>query len=191
MYIQFIPAHKGIPGNELVYELAKSGHALYDVTEAPLPRQDKLRLAQLKLSQIWDFQWKSSIASSGKGRHLSLIKAVPSEWSWAYHPDRKIETSLARLRIGHAGLNFHLFRINASPSPSCPCGQTETIEHFFFQCPLYAQARTILYDSLVSLNVTFSLKNILGGGDLPQEKQKIIIQNTATFIHATNKLSKL
>ena len=132
-------------------ELARSGHALYDVTEAPLPRQDKLCLAQSKLSQIWDFQWKSSIASSGKGRHLSLIKAVPSEWSWAYHPDRKIETSLARLRIGHVGLNFHLFRINVSPSPSCSCGQTETIEHFFFQCPLYAQARTILYDSLMSL----------------------------------------
>ena len=191
VHIQFIPAHKGIPGNELVDDLAKTGHTLPETTEAPLSQLDKLRLTHVKMYQVWESQWKSIIASSGKGRHLSLIKTVPSEWSWACHSDRKIETSLARLRLGHVGLKYHLHKINASPSPLCYCGQDETIDHFFFQCPHHAQARKIFYDSLQELNVNFSLKDILGGGHYPPDKQKLLIHSTVTFLRSTNKLSTL
>ena len=114
-----------------------------------------------------------------------------SEWSWASHKSRVVETSLAKLRIGHVGLKSHLFRLNIAASSNCYCGLPETISHYLFQYPLFANARITFYESIKRLNVPMTLTNILGGGDFPVDKQSQILMNTVVYLRATNKLLTL
>ena len=37
---------------------------------------------------------------------------------------------MARLRVGHAGVNSHLHRFGVMDTQACICGDPETIEHF-------------------------------------------------------------
>ena len=127
----------------------------------------------------------------GKGQHLFKIKKTIEDWPWSYQKERTVETALAKLRIGHVGLKKHLNRFHMSESDECECGSVESIEHFFLQCPLYATFRNDLYSLCCSLGVDLSLRNILGGSNLPENKQNIILNGTITFIKKSNKLSKL
>ena len=191
VFIQYVPSHRGIAGNELADQVARSGHDIEVTTDVPVPRQDKVRLANVKISSLWYSHWSDTRNASGKGKHLYLIKSSLSEWNWSSHKNRIVETSLAKLRIGHVGLKDHLFRINISSSPLCPCGVPETIPHFLLQCPLFTTARSTFYVSLNKLNVPMTLKNILGGGTFPPEKQNLILLCTLNYLRATSKLDTI
>lgn len=50
---------------------------------------------------------------------------------------------LAQLRTGMARLNTYLFRIKATTSDQCTCGQArETVEHFLLRCRKWTEFRT-------------------------------------------------
>ena len=44
---------------------------------------------------------------------------------------------MAKLRIGHIGLNQHLFRFQLVDSPLCECGEVETRENLLMHCIQY------------------------------------------------------
>jgi hypothetical protein len=53
---------------------------------------------------------------------------------------------LAQLRTGMARLNEYLYRIGASETDQCPCGQaTESIKHFLFRCTRWNEQRRQLF----------------------------------------------
>ena len=79
--IQYIPSHRGIAGNELADHVAKIGHDIEEITEAPLPKQDKVHLAWTKINTLWQSYWSDVRDLSGKGKHLFHIKSTMSEWS--------------------------------------------------------------------------------------------------------------
>ena len=68
--IQYIPSHRGIAGNELADHVAKTGHDIEEITEAPLPKQDKVRLAWTKINTLWQSHWSDIRNLSGKGKHF-------------------------------------------------------------------------------------------------------------------------
>ena len=82
-------------------------------------------------------------------------------WPWSLSKIRIIETALARLRVGHAGVNSHLHRFGMKDTQACVSGDTEMIEHFVLNCNAYAHNRTILENKLTRIGVNINLKNVL------------------------------
>jgi hypothetical protein len=62
---------------------------------------------------------------------------------------RKLNIILTQLRNSASFLNFDLFRVGIVSDPSCRCGAAlENLKHFFLDCPIYIQARTILIGNI-------------------------------------------
>jgi hypothetical protein len=58
---------------------------------------------------------------------------------------RKLNIILIQLRNSASFLNFDLFRVGIVSDPSSRCGAAlKNLKHFFLDCPIYIQARTIL-----------------------------------------------
>jgi hypothetical protein len=57
--------------------------------------------------------------------------------------NRREASVLAQLRTGMAGLNGYLYRIGATESDQCKCGQAkESVQHFLFRCTKWDTLRT-------------------------------------------------
>ncbi|KAJ6468907.1 hypothetical protein C8R45DRAFT_837644 [Mycena sanguinolenta] len=56
---------------------------------------------------------------------------------------RKHASLLFQLRSHHAPLAKHLFRLNKSPSPTCPCCELceETVDHYLHFCSAHDDTR--------------------------------------------------
>ena len=81
--------------------------------------------------------------------------AVPKHY--LYGP-RKLNIILTRLRSSASFLNYDLFPVGIVSDPSCRCGAAlENLKHFFFDCPIYLQARTTLIDNLNMATTCYTL----------------------------------
>ena len=191
--IQFIPGHRNIHGNELADMCAKAAHA-NDITPALSGihlGDQKVREINKVTTQYWEENWIANMGTTGKGLFIYDIKSKPELWPWAFNKNRKLETSMARLRVGHAGLNCHLKRFNLKSEDSCDCGEVETISHYFLHCPLHRTQRNRLKDSLAQLDVDFNVKNILGGGQYGENTQMYIVEIVGEFLVGTRKLKQI
>jgi hypothetical protein len=99
----------------------------------------------------WKSQWEDSTRSQRIGR---IDQSLPSsKFRKIAQGLSRTETSiLTQLRTNHSPLNAHLHRIKKIEHPFCRYCQGETIEdvnHFFFVCPAYAEARRNLERKLV------------------------------------------
>jgi len=189
--IQYIPAHKGIMGNELADLAAKAGHSEQISDDSIISREEINRIVEKHMKEQWQSRYLQGVALTNKGRKLAEIKNVISNWPWSANRSRIVETSLARLRIGHVGLNEHLNRFNMNDSKYCQCGLVESVEHFLLECMLNSNSRCRLFISLRKLGVTPTLKNILGGGDFPLNVQEQIVCSMTEFLLSTGRLKEL
>ena len=109
---------------------------------------------------------------------------------------------LFQLRLGLSPLRAHKKRHNFVDTPSaiCKCGHgIENSQHFFISCPLYAQFRTKLMDSLDNIlhkyNINFpanSLNVYLYGHPLANASDnRNILLSTITYINESNRFKTL
>ena len=96
-----------------------------------------------------------------------------------------------RLRIGHVGVRHHLKRFGMVSTDCCSCGAVETIDHFLLSCTNYSLSRRKLRSALGTINVEFSLKNVLGGGDFTPLKQICILKCVAEFLFSIGRVMEL
>ena len=66
-----------------------------------------------------------------------LYRSLPNKISYFYMYSRRINITLARIRMQCNELLYHLYQNHIADSPNCPCGVIETPEHYFFDCPLH------------------------------------------------------
>jgi ribonuclease HI len=186
--IQYIPGHKDIEGNELADLAAKAGHSL-DITDTvPVSKEDKAREIAAVINKKWSEEWVVSINTTGKGMDLYNVKSELGYWPWSSNKCRIAETALAKLRIGHVGLNRYLNRFKLIDTDLCACGEIETVEHYLLHCPRHEQFRSILRDKLQVIGVGLSVRNVLGGGLFEKEKQFKIRNYATQYLFMTGKM---
>ena len=100
-------------------------------------------LLPLETRNITDFQAFKNI----------LKKSIPKANLLFYEGDRRNNIAHARLRMGCSKLNSHLYyNIHVVDSPKCSCGlAVESIDHYFFFCPLYLISRELMVTGINQL----------------------------------------
>ena len=189
--LQFVPAHRSIPGNEAADMGAAAAHLLPYRTLVPLSKEDTMRSVCRSVLRCWDGRWREGMRLTGKGLHLASIKDSLEFWPWSSHRNRRLETGLARLRLGHAGVNAHLARFRLSDTDLCACGAVDSIDHLLLHCPLLAVPRAVLSTHLLGVNVPLTVRNLLGGGPSPALLQDKIVCFLYEYLLATGRLPVL
>ena len=101
-------------------------------------------------------QWNSLDICVREAKNISKFKkeirkennkeSIPHHY--IYGP-RKLNIIITQLRCSASFLNFDLYKVNIVKSPKCTCGAPcENLQHFFFECNHYAEARREFIDNL-------------------------------------------
>jgi ribonuclease HI len=190
--ICWIPSHRGIAGNELDDQMAKEAITANVVTIPSINKLDGKTFIRSKLRAQWDTYWSTSVNNSHTGTHFRKIKKEVGYWPWTSIPDnRRMETCLARLRLGHSGLRDHSHRFGLTWSPLCDCGVPETVEHYLIQCGLHNQHRIPVLQLMQHLAANVTMRNLLGGGEFDSGTQKAVLRHVFKFIVDTGKSESL
>ena len=187
--VEWISSHRGIAGNELTDREANKALQLPYITLTNISKPDGKRKIKLAVQRAWQKKWSQQTTV---GRHMASIKQAVESLPWAYIPNNRIlETVMARLRIGHCGLNAHLYKFGLHHTPFCECGLPETISHCLIDCEMYRQPRLRLRNLLGQHRLSFVLKNLLGGATCKAELQHRILVVLVQFLTVVGKLGTI
>jgi ribonuclease HI len=132
--LTWLPSHVGVEGNDRADLEAGKGRArqTIDISINDILKEGK-RKTKLLTTSLWQEEW----TGAETGRHYYAIEPkVGTGLKLFMGGNRRVNTSINRLRFGTCGLNHHLFKIGISTTPLCiVCGeQEETIDHFLLKC---------------------------------------------------------
>ena len=124
VFIKWVPAHVGVPGNEAADTAAQQAARKVQSTH-PIDGQPPLTLATSKalirkaLKERMQQQWFRVVAQKSGLDHLSRLRVDVSRSVSFFVGTRQQQTLLARLRLGTCNLNFSRARLNAGVNEEC------------------------------------------------------------------------
>lgn len=143
--ILWIPSHVGIFGNECADLAAKANLNSPSITQYYLSVEDARKNIKSKCRHYWYTKRKALLVDT----HLGHVKAMSTDdpSPCARSQERKMDTALTRLRIGHTRLNHTLYKIKIKDDPDCEyplcCGLVEDVHHVMIDCRRYERERRI------------------------------------------------
>jgi ribonuclease HI len=158
------PAHVGISGNELADAAAKNP-TRKDSQHIGLPYSDYLPLVRRKMWEYWQSDWNDNITDK-----LKEVKSKVVPWGNPYFKNRRIETAIARLRIGHSRITHEHLMTNTDPRQCRRCNVVLSIKHILIECPNFAKSRKdcfnhipppLTLNKILSEGVYFRAENIV------------------------------
>ena len=173
----WVPSHVGIPGNEQADTLARYAAMSTSPQQrfSHIPATDYYPHFKTFLYTRWQSFW-----SRLHNNKLHTVKPSISSWSAPFHKNRRWETALARLRIGHTRLT-HAYLMSRSDPPLCPlCNVPLSVPHILLSCPRFNTARTSAFPHLSSLHRPPNISDIL------TESHSFCLDNLFSFLRRIN-----
>lgn len=125
--IMWIPSHIGISGNEQADINAKEATKQTLYKNYKIQTEDITKYIKEHVTKEWQSEWDMEIRNGNK---LGNIKKTTNKWTTINIYNRKDQTILTRLRIGHTNLT-HIHLIEKNPPPICTCNEPLTVKHIF------------------------------------------------------------
>ena len=132
-----------VRGNEKADAATTKDAALRALT-APhkaIPHTDMRRPLREAITNGWHQEWNSL---AREGRKLREIKKDVKDWTSSHNKSRRMETVLARLRLGHINIaHVYLMQGQTEPSECNRCRVTITVKHLLLECRKYVTSTSI------------------------------------------------
>ena len=146
-----IPSHVGIRGNEAADKAANESLELPGLHTTKVYHRDYHFPIRRSIMNRWQSRWDQQI-------HNKLKQSKPCVKPWSNIPggNRRNETKITRLRIGHTRLT-HSYYMSRGRPPECTfCGESPlTTKHFLTECQITQPIRQ-------RLNLPSNLQELLG-----------------------------
>jgi ribonuclease HI len=163
--LRWIPAHRGIPGNEGADIAAKeatgwrrvrqaSGKIKEIDTNQTAPKPTELRHLQAAAKQairkVITEDWKKIWKKEARGRELFRVMPQPTKAVLRLHQglSKPLSSILTQMRTGRIGLRHYLFSRNVPDieDDRCGCRQSpQTVAHILLSCRRYTQLRKTIW----------------------------------------------
>jgi ribonuclease HI len=130
----WIPSHVGILGNEKADVEAKQATLETFSRQYKVIYTDMYRNIRELTRQKWQMEWDVEINTQNK---LGTLKKTTDRWKEIDYLNRKDQTVITRLRIGHTRLT-HGHLLEKTNNPSCNCSEPLTVQHIL-SCDLNKQ----------------------------------------------------
>ena len=170
----WVPGHVGIKGNESADVAAKEASRNLELPLVDkIPHSDMKRPIREAVMESWHRKW---INLDAEGRKLREIKEDIVEWKSSASKNRRFETAIARLRIGHTNLTHSYLMQGQTIPPLCEgCNSTLTVKHILLECRKYNTMRRKYYNNP-------SLEEMLGSSkNFSPLKLLAYLQDTGLF----------
>ena len=139
----WIPAHVGIQGNEKADQLAKSTLEKSENKNHYLCWSDLKPEVNKYINDIWQKEWDGDVANK-LHEILPIMSDKPS--NGVIKLNRKQETTLSRLRIGHTWLT-NSYLLKKEDQPFCyACDSLYTVRHILVECSDFLDTRKNFYN---------------------------------------------
>ena len=130
----WIPSHVGILGNEKADAEAKHATRAILTRHYKIVHTDLNRTIKESIKNKWQSEWNEEINRQNK---LGTIKKTTDKWKNINNLNRRDQTVITRLRLGHTKLT-HGYLIEKTNIPTCSCVEPLTVKHIF-ECSLNKQ----------------------------------------------------
>ena len=152
--IHWIPAHSGVPGNELADIAAKEATGWRATGPPSTPSHTPPNLptltsayktaARYRANEQWAENWKTE----KHGR--TTFKLTPEPSAFVLHKfntmSRAESSVIVQARTGKIGLRSYLHLIGAENSRNCPCGEgAQSVQHILLCCPEFEELRETMW----------------------------------------------
>ena len=104
----------------------------------PVPCTDVFPAIRETIIAIWQERWDARGATSKMGE---VTRTVSHPWDYSNIRERRLQTALARLRIGHTRLT-HSYLMSGEYQSYCDdCLMPLTVRHLLVECPSLVELR--------------------------------------------------